>query len=126
MIIEDEIPRGIHISWKRSINNLWGWGFATRMLNDSFTSIYAITDIKFNISQYFQIPIEVGSGIKVKQFNMDSSSEEGFNTFLHSSIAFKWFFDTNWSYFLSGDYNYNLLYGQSSDIYINLGVNYKF
>lgn len=126
-ILEDgEITRGLTISWERLMNSFWGVGVASRVLNQDYTSFYGTTNIKLTPSVYIQIPIELGLGLKVKQFNLEAGSEDGLNFFLHSSIKLRWFYDTSWSYYITGDYNYNILYGDNHQFYISLGLYYRY
>lgn len=126
-VLEDgDIPRGLTISWERIMNNFWNLGVASRILNKDYTSFYGTSSIIFKPSLYFQIPVELGTGVKIKQFNLDAGSEDGLNFFLHGSAKLRWFFNPNWSYYISGDYNYNILYSDNHEVYISLGLFYQY
>lgn len=124
--LEDgSLPRGITLNYAQFLKPYFTWGLSGRIMNLDYTSIWATGTYLQQIGDFFTIPLEIGTGFKVKNLDITDVDNDGIGLFLHFKSGLNWHFSNNWSYNFHATYNYDIL-TDDNKTFLNLGMSYLF
>lgn len=125
-LIDGSIPRGISLNYSKIFKPYFSLGISGRIINQDYTSLYLVSSYIQHLGNSFSIPLTAGAGLKIKDFELSESNNEGLRSFLYFQTGLNWYFSTNWSYTFNITYDYDIWDGNYNTFFIKLGMTYLF